>query len=86
MAKPKRGMHSGPHKNHGPKRHMFKELKPMVHVFGKAGMLTKYTSEESFILACQARGRKNVTHKDWAEFIALKTNAEKDAYLAAIKK
>lgn len=86
MAKRKSGTHSGVHKNHGPKRHMFKELKPMIHLYSKYGVLSKYNSQESFILACQARGKKNVTAKDWSEFVALKTKKDKDAYFASLKK
>lgn len=86
MAKPKRATHSGLHKSHGPKRHLFRELKPMVHVFGGTGILNKYNSQESFILACQARGKKNVTKEDWSNFTNLKSTKEKDAYFASLKK
>ena len=84
MAKPKKGMHSGPHKSHGPKRHLFKEFKPMVHEFGRLGVLDKYTNEDSFILAMAARGNKKVLHSDWVKFSQLKTRKEKDAYFASV--
>lgn len=84
MAKPKRSGSSGPKKNHGPKRHMFKEYKPMVWKFGKMGLLSKYRDEESFVLACQARGKKNVSHSDWLTFIGLKSKVEKDNYFKSL--
>ena len=91
MAKSKKGVsHAGPHKKHGPKRHMFKEYKPMVHVFGQAGILDKYHSIESFILACQARGLKSGTPEEWkARFIFftqdLKTHKEQVEWLRNCK-
>ncbi len=71
-------------KNHGPKRHMFKELKPMVHLFAQAGLLTKYNNYESFALSCAARGVKNGVPEMWSEFKLL-PRKEQDQYLANIK-
>lgn len=82
MGKPKRSSGgSGLRKNHGPKRHLFKDYKPMVHVFGKVGVLNKYSNQESFNLSCQARGVKNPTKEMWSQFSALKTIKEKDQFL-----
>ena len=87
MAKPKRSSGgSGLRKNHGPKKHLFRELKPMVWSFAKSGLLSKYYAEGSFILACQARGYVKVSHEDWVKFSLLKTTKEKDEYFAALKK
>lgn len=86
MAKPKRSGVSGPKKSHGPKKHLFKELKPMIHVMHKDGLLNKYHSYESWALACQARGKKDTTRAEFSKFIALKTCAEKDAYYKALRK
>lgn len=85
MAKPKKGSHSGPHKNHGPKRHLFKDFKPLVHVFGKMGLLTKYNNFESFVLACNARGKKNPTKADFDKFVLL-DRKHQDEYLKSLSK
>lgn len=86
MGKPKRsGGGSGLRKNHGPKRHLFKEYKPMIHVMHQNGLLNKYNCKESFILACTARGNNKVTNADWAKFSLLSFN-EKKEYFAAMKK
>ena len=79
-SKKRSGSSSGPHKKHGPKRHLFHDLKPMVHEIAKAGVLTKYYAYESWALACQARGIKNPRK----EFIILKTKKEKDEYFASL--
>ena len=50
----------GPHKKHGPKRHLFRDYKPMIKAFADAGLLSKYDNYESWVLACQARGKRNV--------------------------
>ena len=85
MAKPKRSASkSGLRKNHGPKRHLFHDLKPMVHVIAKDGLLTKYHAYESWALACQARGVKNPRKEDFNNFILLKTRKEKDEYFKAL--
>jgi hypothetical protein len=87
MAKPKRSSGgSGLRKNHGPKRHLFHELKPMVHVIAQSGLLSKYYAYESWALACQARGIKNPRKEDFNKFILLKTKKEKDEYYASLKK
>lgn len=80
MAKPKRGSSSGPKKMHGPKRHMFKGLKPMIHVLHANGLLNKYNNEESFILACSARGNNKVTHADWMKFSILSFKDKKEYF------
>ena len=71
-------------KNHGPKRHMFKDYKPMVQAFADAGLLTKYSDYESFALSCAARGVKTGVREMWAEFRLL-PRPEQDKYLANIK-
>lgn len=85
MAKGKGGSKSsgGPHKSHGPKRHLFKEFKPMVHLFAKAGLLSKYNNYESFCLACSARGKRNPTRKDFSEFVGLSREKQKE-YFASL--
>lgn len=86
MAKPKKGSHSGPHKSHGPKRHLFHELKPMMHVIAQSGLLSKYWAYESWALACNARGVKNPTKADFSQFILLPTKAKKDEYFKSLMK
>lgn len=73
-------------KMHGPKRHMFKEFKPVIRLLAADGVLDKYSNYESFVLACAARGKKNTTRKDFAEFVVLPTKARKDEYFASISK
>ena len=66
MGKSKKGVsHAGPHKKHGPKRHLFKEYKPMIKAFADAGVLDKYHNLESFILACQSKGLKHGSKEEW---------------------
>lgn len=86
MAKPKRASAgSGLRKNHGPKRKLFKEYKPMIHVFAKSGLLNKYNSEESFLLAVASRGNKKVSHADWESFKTL-SYKEKEDYFKNLRK
>lgn len=87
MAKPKRSSSgSGLRKNHGPKKYLFHELKPMVHIIAQSGLLSKYYAYESWVTACQARGVKNPRKEDFNKFILLKTKKEKDEYYASLKK
>lgn len=67
-------------KQHGPKRHMFKDYKPMVHAFAQAGILSKYYNYESFAQACAARGIRTGIELMWDEFTRLPHN-EKNIYL-----
>lgn len=75
----------GPHKKHGPKRHMFKEYKPMIKAMADAGLLTKYNDFESWQLACAARGCKKVDLGEFKRFVVLPME-EKKAYFANLKK
>lgn len=72
------------YKNHGPKRHMFKDYKPMVHQFAKAGLLTKYNDYESFTLSCTARGVKYGIAEMWIEFRCLPHDKQNE-YLKNIR-
>jgi hypothetical protein len=65
-------------KNHGPKRHLFKEYKPMVRAMANAGLLTKYNNYESFVLSCGARGVRNNTAALWEEFQYLPYDKQKE--------
>jgi len=85
MAKPKRGASSGLKKAHGPKKHLFKALKPMIHSMHQNGLLNKYNAYESWCIAVQARGKKDISKAEFNKFIALKTCKEKDAYFKALK-
>ena len=73
-------------KNHGPKRHMFREYKPMVHEIAKAGILTKYHDRESFELALSARGIRQNIDAYWNEFLKLPTIAAKKEWFKNLKK
>lgn len=83
--KGKSGSGGGPHKNHGPKRKLFAEFKPMIKSIADAGLLDKYHNYESFVLACTARGKRNTTKRDFAEFVGL-TRAQQKEYLAKLSK
>ena len=86
MAKGKRkGISSGgPHKKHGPKRHLFREYKPMVHVIAQSGLLSKYDNYESWVLACQSRGKRNVDRAEFNRFVVLSME-EKKAFFKSLK-
>ena len=89
MAKGKggnRGVSSGLRKSHGPKRHMFKDLKPLVHLIAKTGLLSKYYDFESWVLACQARGIKNPGKAEFSKFVVLPTIKAKNEFFAALRK
>ena len=73
-------------KNHGPKRHLFREYKPMIHAFAKVGLLDKYHNRESFELALAARGIKKDTNARWVEFQALPNRAAQVEWFKNLKK
>jgi len=73
-------------KMHGPKRHLFKEYKPMIHSMAKTGILSKYDNKESFELALAARGIKKDVNNLWAEFSKLPTKAAKDEWFKNLRK
>ena len=70
----------GPHKKHGPKRHLFKEYKPMIHVIAKTGLLSKYYNYESFVLACNARGKINASKEEFNTFASLPREQQKEYF------
>lgn len=59
-------------KNHGPKRHLFKEFKPMIQQMSSSGILNKYHNYESFELACIAKGKRSVSKQEFIAFQLLK--------------
>ena len=81
--KKKSGSSGGPHKKHGPKRHLFKEYKPMIHVIAKTGLLSKYSNYESFVLACSARGKRNPSKQEFMEFTLL-TREQQTEYFKSL--
>lgn len=83
--KGKGGSSGGPHKKHGPKRHLFKEFKPMIKAFADAGLLDKYHNYESFCLACNARGKRNPTRQEFNEFRLLAADKQKEYFKAIAK-
>ena len=87
MAKGKGGSKSsgGSHKNHGPKKHLFKEFKPMIKGFADTGLLSKYYNFDSFVSACSARGKRNPSKHDFNDFLALPMKDKKD-YFKNIRK
>ena len=72
-------------KRHGPKRHLWKDLKPMVWQFGKLGLLTKYEDFESWQIAMAARGQKNTSRAEFLKFVVL-SRKEKDEYFKNARK
>ena len=92
MGKSKKGVsHSGPHKNHGPKRKLFHQYDSTSRLaFGRAGIFDKYHSIESFMYACQAKGLKHGSMTDWNERFRmftqdLKTREEQKEWLKNCK-
>ena len=86
MAKGKgKSVSNGPRRAHGPKRHMFREYKPMTHYFAKAGVLSKYNDYESFCLACADRGKKKSTYDEFVAFAVMPREKQR-AYFASIGK
>ena len=71
-------------KNHGPKRHMFKDFKPMIAVFAQTGILSKFYNYESFVQALAVRGVRSMTQELWADFVLL-SHSEKRVFLRDIK-
>ena len=76
--KKKSGSSGGLHKKHGPKRHLFKEYKPMIHIIAKTGLLNKYNNYESFVLACNARGKRNPSKQEFIQFTLLTRSQQKE--------
>ena len=76
---------SGLRKKHGPKRHLFKDYKPMVKAMADAGLLSKYVNFESWQLAMAARGCKKADKAEFNRFVVLSME-EKKAYFANLKK
>ena len=80
------GSHAGPHKNHGPKRHMFREFGKCLGIaIAKTGVLKKEHSRDSWELSCQARGVKNPTDSMWEEYASLKDDKAKHQWLNDVK-
>ena len=83
--KGKGGASSGPHKKHGPKRHLFKEFKPMVKAYADAGLLSKYYNYESWSQACAAKGKRNATRSDFNSFVNLPMEEKKKYFESMMK-
>ena len=71
-------------KNHGPKRHMFKDFKPMVHIYAQTGILSKYYNYESFVQSIGSRGVRSMTKDLWEDYCLLSI-ADKKQFLKDIK-
>lgn len=86
MAKGKGGRVSGgPHKNHGPKRHMHVWCGALKHEFAESGLLNKYHDYESWQLAMAARGVKKADEAEFSRFATMSME-DKKAYFANLKK
>ena len=87
MAKGKKkvGGSGGPHKNHGPKRHLHRWCGAMKQDFARAGVLSKYHDYESWQIACAARGKRSVTQQEFEMFVILPMEKKKE-YFTNIKK
>ena len=78
--KGKGGASAGPRKSHGPKRKLFHcWSSTMRKHFADAGLLKKNYSYQSFVLACNARGKRNPTKLEFNDFVVLSAE-EKDNY------
>ena len=77
---------SGPRKSHGPKRKLFHcWSSTMRKQFADAGLLSKFHNFESFTLACNAKGKRNVTKNDFNEFVVLDDEEKKKYFEDMIK-
>ena len=76
----------GPHKKHGPKKHLFRWTGPMKQSFAQTGILSKYYNRESFELAVAAKGFKFNTGDLWIEFSKLPDLNAKKNWFKTIKK
>lgn len=72
-------------KNHGPKRRMFKDYKPLTHDFARSGILSKYYNYESFAQAMAARGIRTNIKEMWSEFFKILDLKEKMKYILHAK-
>lgn len=72
-------------KNHGPKRRMFKDCKPLVHDFARTGILSKFYNYESFAQAMAARGIRANIKEMWLEFYPILNHQAKVEYFAHAK-
>ena len=80
----KKGASSGgPHKNHGPKRHMHAWCGSMKKDFADAGLLTKYHDYESWQQSMAARGRKDITRAEFNKFVLLSREEQKEYFKSA---
>ena len=70
----------GPNKKHGPKRHLFKEYKPMIKAMADDGLLTKYENFESWQLACAARGFRKADYNEFKKFVVLSLEEKKQYF------
>lgn len=77
---------AGPKKPHGPKRKMFHCWSQTMRMqLAKDGLLTKAYNFESFAQACNAKGKRNVSRGDFADYVAM-SKVEKDKYFDTLKK
>ena len=76
---------SGPHKNHGPKKHMHAYTGPMKWQFGKMGVLSKYWDYEAWQQACTAKGKRNATYSEFKSFFVMDMDKKKE-YFANLSK
>ena len=84
--KGKCGASAGPKKSHGPKRKLFHcWSSTMRKHLADAGLLTKTYNFESFAMACNAYGKRNVSRSDFSTFIGL-SQEEKENYFKTLKK
>lgn len=84
--KGKGGASAGPRKSHGPKRKLFHcWSSTMRKHLADAGLLTKSYNFESFAMACNACGKRNVSRSDFSNYIGL-PQEEKENYFKNLKK
>lgn len=74
----------GPRKSHGPKRKLFKNFKPLIAAFAQSGLLDKFNNYESWVLACNARGKKSTPRDEFNKFFIL-TRAEKIEFFNSLR-
>ena len=75
----------GPHKKHGPKRKLHHAWTSTIRMsLAKSGLLSKFYNYESWSLAMQSKGKRDVSKNDFNEFVNL-SREEKDNYFKNIK-
>ena len=76
----------GPHKKHGPKRHLHHQFSKCIRMqIAKSGLLSKYHDFESWQLAVAARGKRSASYSEFQQFVVLPMDKKKE-YFETLKR